>query len=82
MEEEINSPDNWKEIIAIGLDKNGEPDFRISGELYNLDLKRMNKFRAMIVAAIGSAEDSWRKSNQQYAPIDWKNLPSEGGPFG
>jgi hypothetical protein len=48
-------------LIEIGFDKDGEFDFGISSELCKLDLEDMNDFRTMIVCAIGTAEDMYRR---------------------
>jgi hypothetical protein len=51
-------------IIQIGKDKDGDFDFSISTTIGDLNYEQMSKFRAMIVVAIGSAEDMWRRAKQ------------------
>ena len=53
-----------KNIITIGWHK-GELDFGISGEILSLDLEQMNKLREMIVVAIGTAENMWRREREK-----------------
>jgi hypothetical protein len=59
-----------QEIITIGFDKDGEADFAISGSLGNLDPNKMNDLRSMIVVAIGTAEEMWRKAHEETAQIN------------
>lgn len=54
-----------KDIITIGFDKDGEADFRISGEVTSLSLAQMNDLRKMIVVAIGTAEDMFRRDREK-----------------
>jgi hypothetical protein len=57
--------------LTIYKDKNGEMDFGVHGPLMDLSLEDMNKFRAMAVVALGSAEDIWRRQ------LDRKNPPAQ-----
>jgi hypothetical protein len=53
--------------ISVGYHK-GEMDFSISGEVGDLDYSEMNDLRQMIVVAIGTMEDMWRREQQRKAP--------------
>jgi len=46
--------------ISVGYHK-GEMDFSISAEVQDLDHSEMNDLRQMIVVAIGTMEDMWRR---------------------
>ena len=48
-------------LVSVGFDKNGEAEFAISMKLEELSLERMNELRTMLVVAIGTAEDIWRR---------------------
>lgn len=61
-------------IIEIGFDKNGEADFSISATIANLSLDQMNDLRKMIVVGIGTAEDMFRRSNEERRPKPIENL--------
>lgn len=52
-----------KSILEIGYNKYGEEDFGVSGLICDLSFEQMNKFRAMAMVAIGTAEDMWRRAN-------------------
>lgn len=52
-----------KPIIEIGYNK-GEIDFGISGLILSLNFTQMQELRAMIIVAIGTAEDMWRKRQE------------------
>ncbi len=63
----------FKDIIAIGFDKNGEADFRVTASIAELSVDRMNNLRSMIVVAIGTAEDMWRREQAG------RNIAKSGG---
>lgn len=48
-------------ILTVGK-KNGEMDFSIAATIADLNLKQMTEFRTMIVVAIGTAEEMWRRN--------------------
>lgn len=43
-------------------------DFGVRGDLAVLSLEEMNQFRQMLVVAIGTAEDMWRREQQRKNP--------------
>lgn len=53
-----------KNILSVGCYK-GEMDFGISSTIESLSYEQMNEFRQMLVVAIGTAEDMWRRANMQ-----------------
>ena len=60
---------SFKPLIEIGFDDYDNPDFRIHGELREMDLERMQRLRAMIPVAIAEAERMWtegRKDDPAY----------------
>ena len=57
-----------KMIFEVGFDKNGQADFGVNGQLYSLDLEKMNQLRIMIVAGIGTMEDMWRREQERLNP--------------
>ena len=57
-----------RELIAVGYDKNGEVDFGVNCSVINLDYKQMNEIRAMLIVAIGTMEDMWRREQQSKNP--------------
>lgn len=59
---------NNSDIISIGFYK-GEVDFSVSGKILDLNFEEMNKLRAMIVVAIGTAEDMWRRNYELKNPL-------------
>ena len=63
-------------LIAIGYHK-GEMDFSISGEVQDLKHDEMNDLRSMIVVAIGTMEDIWRREQQRRAPAAQTYLESK-----
>jgi len=52
--------DQYKDIITIGK-KKGEWDFCVRATIQELSNEEMDKLRAMIVVAIGTTEDMWRR---------------------
>lgn len=52
-----------KPFITIGWHK-GECDFRVSSEIQELGPGKMKDLREMIVVAIGTAEDMWRRQRE------------------
>lgn len=49
------------EIIVIGFDKNREAEFGVTCSVVELSHRDMKELRAMIIVAIGTMEDMWRK---------------------
>lgn len=45
--------------------KEGEFDFGVNGSIANLSYEQMNNLRAMTMVAIGTAEDMWRRAQEQ-----------------
>lgn len=54
-------------LFQVGW-KKGELDFSVRGDLATLSLDEMNSFRAMLVAGIGTAEDMWRREQENKHP--------------
>lgn len=54
-------------FIAVGYHK-GEMDFSIAGTVLELSYEEMNDLRAMLVVAIGTMEDMWRREQERKAP--------------
>jgi len=50
-------------ILTVGK-KKGEMDFGIRATIQDLSYEEMNEFRAMLIVAIGTAEDMWRRAQQ------------------
>lgn len=61
--EKLQSEAKELSILKVGYYK-GEMDFGINGSIEDLSYEQMNEFRAMTVAAIGTAEDMWRRANE------------------
>lgn len=57
-----------KPLIEVGFDKNAEFDFGISSAICDLNVENMNKLRAMIICAIGTAEDMFRREMERRNP--------------
>jgi hypothetical protein len=55
-------------LIEIGFDKDMQFDFGVSGAICDLSVERMNGLRAMIVCAIGTAEDMFRREIERRNP--------------
>ena len=53
-----------EQIISVGINNKGEIDFSVSAKITELDFVAMQEFRAMIIAAIGTAEIMWRRSEE------------------
>jgi hypothetical protein len=53
--------------ISVGYHK-GEMDFAIAATVQELSHEEMNDLRAMIVVAIGTMEDMWRREQERKAP--------------
>lgn len=58
-----HTPNRYKDILTVGM-KKGEWDFGVRATILELSPKEMDEFRAMIVVAIGTAEDMWRREQQ------------------
>lgn len=53
-------PDSsFREIVSIGIDKNGEADFRVSMSIAELDRAKMNELCLMMPWAIKEALSLW-----------------------
>ena len=65
-----------KPLFEIGYNKNVELDFGIKATVGGLSLEELNKFRSMIIVAIGISEDMWRRANntQAYTDKDFSNV--------
>jgi hypothetical protein len=66
-------------FIAVGYYK-GEMDFSISATVCDLNYQEMNDLRSMIVAAIGTMEDMWRREQEKRMPASQalERQPREG----
>ncbi len=53
-----------KDLITIGYYK-GEMDFGVNCSVAGLSLKELNELREMIIVAIWSAEDMWRRNQKE-----------------
>ena len=62
-----------RSIIEIGFDKDRQFDFGISCEICNLTVDQMNKFRAMVMCAIGTAEDMFRREIERRYPASMES---------
>lgn len=51
-------------LLSVGYYK-GEMDFGVNGTVSTLTYEEMCEFRQMIVVAIGTAEDMWRRSQEE-----------------
>lgn len=51
-------------ILSVGKG-NGEMDFEIASTITELSLEQMNEFRAMLSVAIGTAEQMWRRQQNE-----------------
>ena len=62
-------------LITIGRDyKYGGFDFGVRGDIQDLTVEEMNQLRAMIVVAIGTAEDIWRRANEKRSQAGQKAI--------
>lgn len=50
-------------FLTVGYHK-GEMDFGVNGSIRDLSYEEMKSFREMIVVAIGTAEDMWRREQE------------------
>ncbi len=62
--------------IAVGYHK-GEMDFSIAATVQELSYAEMQDLRAMIVTAIGTMEDMWRREKEIQAPAAQAYLESK-----
>jgi hypothetical protein len=56
--------EDLKDIITVGFTSGLEPNFSIRATIANLNYEQMKEFRAMMMVAIGTAEDMWRNSRE------------------
>lgn len=56
--------DRYDDLISVGK-KKGEWDFSIRSTVRELSFEEMERFRAMIIVAIGTMEYMWRDENQR-----------------
>lgn len=56
--------DDYKNLFIVGMNK-GEWDFSIRATIQDLSIDEMQELRAMIMAAVGTAEDMWRRGQVQ-----------------
>jgi hypothetical protein len=56
-----------KALISVGYKKGGM-DFEIACAVQGLSHAEMNDLRSMIVVAIGTMEDMWRREQERKAP--------------
>ena len=54
-------------LLKVGWHK-GEIDFEVSCSITDMDLEDFSTFREMLVVAIGTAEDMWRRANAERYP--------------
>lgn len=54
----------FENILSVGMNK-GEWDFSVRATIQDLNHLEMDKFRAMLMVAIGTAEDMWRRSAEK-----------------
>jgi hypothetical protein len=62
-------------FISVGYHK-GEMDFSIAGTVQELSYAEMNDLRAMLVVAIGTMEDMWRREQERKFPAQQAELQS------
>lgn len=56
--------ENYENIITVGK-KKGEWDFSIRATVQDLSHKEINELRAMIIVAIGTMENMWRRGMEE-----------------
>lgn len=49
----------FKPIVSIGIDKNGEPDFRVNMSIADLDRAKMDELTRMMPWALKEALEAW-----------------------
>jgi hypothetical protein len=54
-------------LLEVGFDKYGGFDFGVTCTITELSGEQMDRFRAMVVAAIGTMEEMWRREQCQNA---------------
>jgi hypothetical protein len=64
-----------KPLMQVGFDKNAEFDFGISSEICDLNVEHMNEFRAMVICAIGTMEDMFRREIERRNPASMERQP-------
>ncbi len=62
--------------IAVGYHK-GEMDFSIAATVQELSYAEMNDLRSMIVVAIGTMEQMWRREQERKTPAAQAYLESK-----
>ena len=56
-------------LLSVGFDrKYGGYEFGVRADIVELSFEEMQKFRAMIIAAIGTMEDMWRREKDKENP--------------
>lgn len=63
-------------FLSVGYHK-GEMDFAILATVQELSHEQMNDLRSMIVVAIGTMEDMWRREQERKAPVAQAYLESK-----
>ena len=54
-------------LFQVGWHK-CEIDFQVRADIASLTLAEMNEFRAMLIVAIGTMEDMWRREQERKHP--------------
>lgn len=62
--------------ISVGYHK-GEMEFSISATVQELSHEEMNDLRSMIIVAIGTMEDMWRREQERRAPAAQAELEAK-----
>jgi hypothetical protein len=67
-----------EDFLTVGLDKNGQMDFGVRCSVAGLSYERMTQLRAMIVVAVGTMEDMWRREQMSKPENQAKQDPPDG----
>lgn len=60
--------ENERNLLTVSVGYGSEFDFGINGSVSDLSYEKMNEFRAMIIVAIGTMEDMWRRGQAEKNP--------------
>lgn len=61
--------DRYENILTIGKRK-GDWDFSIRATIQELSYEEMKEFRSMVIVAIGTMEDMWRRKIENDNPAN------------
>lgn len=63
--------DRYENLLSVGR-KKGDWDFSVRATIQELSYAEMNEFRSMLIVAIGTMEDMWRRRDIQFLSEDTK----------